>query len=411
MDRTPKPFDADAFAASVRGDLPILNRRFDGRPLTYLDSAATSLTPDPIVDAIAGYYRHCSANVLRGNHALAEEATNAFDQARVDVAAHVNADPLDVIFVANTTDAINVVATSLQLTRADRVLVPVSEHHSNALPWLRSATVETLPIDDQGYVDPDEVRRRLDRPARLLAIGHASNVTGAIQPIAEITRIARERGVPVLVDGAQAAPHLRVDVEALGCDYYAFSAHKMLGPTGIGALWGRADLLEAIDPARLGGGTVVRVLEDSYQLKALPHRLEGGTPNIAGAIGFGAAARYLAALGMGSVERHEEALTARLLERLSAIDGIRVLGPTTSARRLGVVSMTFARASADRVAIDLSTEHAIMVRQGQHCAQPLFHHFKEPSALRASTYVYTTSEEVDRFADTLERRLRARGPS
>ena len=394
---------------AVRQDFPILERRFGERRLNYLDSASTSLKPSSVIEATLDYYRNHSGNVFRGNHALAEEASIAFDQARLQVAAHIGADALDLVFLANTTEAINLVASSLKLTKADRVLVPISEHHSNFLPWLRAATVETIPISAEGFVDPDDVRRLLERPAALVAIGHASNVTGAIQPIAEIAKICHERSARILVDGAQAAPHLQVRVEDLGCDYYAFSAHKMLGPTGIGALWGRAELLEEIEPVRVGGGTVVRVLDDSYQLKALPHRLEAGTPHIAGAIGFGAAAEYLARLGMAAVERHEHELTSRLLERLRVMPGVRILGPRGSAGRLAVISMMFEQASADRVAMELSERHAIMVRQGQHCAQPLFHHFSCVSALRASAYVYTTVDEIDAFADALEEQLGRRG--
>ncbi len=390
---------------TLRLDFPILERRYDERPLSYLDSASTALKPTPVVDAEASYYKRYCANVFRGNHPLAEEASVAFDNARVQVAAHIGADPLDVIFVSNATEAINLVASSLKLSKADRVLVPICEHHSNFLPWLRAASVETVPVTADGFVEPDQVRRLLEQPARLLAIGHASNVTGAVQPIEDIARICRERGVLLLVDGAQAAPHVQVRVDELGCDFYAFSAHKMLGPTGMGALWGRPELLETFEPARLGGGAVVRVLDRSYVLKALPHRLEAGTPNIAGAIGFGAAAAYLAALDPQAVTQHEQALTRRLLERLSALPKVNIIGPRSAERRLAVVSMTFREASADRVAMELSTRCAIMVRQGQLCAQPFFHHLGHVSALRVSAYVYTTLSELDAFADALEEQL------
>ncbi len=396
---------ATSGAVVLRSDFDVLSRRIHGKPLIYLDSAATSLKPRAVIAAMNAYYAQYPGNVFRGNHLLAEEASDAFDAARTAVAEHIGGDPLEVTFWANTTDAINAVARGLRLTTEDRVVVPVSEHHSNFLPWLRGASVDLVPVDREGFVDPAEIRSRLERGPRprLVALGHVSNVTGAIQDVAQIGRLCNEFGVPLLVDGAQAAPHLPVDVEELGCSFYAFSAHKMLGPTGVGALWGRLDEMERLEPVRLGGGTVLRVQKDRFELKDPPHNFEAGTPNIAGVIGFGAAIRYLQAVPERAAAETERRLAGRMLERAAGHSQLRVLGPQTTDRRIALVTLLVdGPQSADLLSFKLSDRHAVMTRSGTHCAQPFFSSIGAPTSVRLSAYLYTTVGEIDTAFDAIE---------
>lgn len=389
--------------AAPRSDFSILRREIDGKPLLYLDSAATTFKPRAVLEAMGEYHEYFCGNAFRGDHVLAEETSNAVDGARMALAEFLGADPVEISFWMNTTDAINGVAHGLGLTKDDRVLVPISEHHSNFLPWLSRATVDVVSVDDQGLVDPDEIRRRLEQPTRIVAMGHVSNVTGAIQPIAEIAEICNEKGVPLLVDGAQGCPHLRFNVQELGCSFYAFSAHKMLGPTGIGALWGRYDMMEQLAPFRVGGGMVMRVLKDQFESKDPPHCFEAGTPNISGIIGFGAAIRYLQSLDQELVEAHERALVSRMLERVSGDSRLRLLGPRSPERRVSLTTLLIdsARQTADHVSFKLSDRHAIMTRSGTHCAQPYYHFLGTPTALRLSAYVYTSLAEIDRAFDAI----------
>ena len=390
--------------AAPKSDFSILSREIDGKPLLYLDSGATSFKPRAVLEAMSEYHDNFCGNAFRGDHLIAEEASNAVDGARIALAEHLGADPLELSFWLNTTDAINGVAHGLGLTKADRVLVPVCEHHSNFLPWLSRATIDVIPVDEQGLIDPDEIRRMLEQPTRLVAVGHVSNVTGAIQPIAEIAAICNEKGVLLLVDGAQACPHLRFNVQELGCSFYAFSAHKMLGPTGVGVLWGQYDAMEQLTAYRVGGGMVMRVLVDQFEIKDPPHSFEAGTPNIAGIIGSGAAVRYLQSLDQELVAAHEHALVTRMLERVSADSRLRLLGPRSPERRVSLVTLVIdsPRQTADHVSFKLSDRHAIMTRSGTHCAQPYYHFVGVPTALRLSAYVYTSVAEIDRAFDAID---------
>jgi cysteine desulfurase/selenocysteine lyase len=390
--------------AAPRADFPILAREIDGKPIIYLDNAATTFKPRAVLEAMDEYHNSFCGNVFRGDHMLAEEASNAFDGTRVALAELLGADPLELTFWLNTTDAINGVAYGLKLTKEDRVVVPISEHHSNFLPWLSRATIDVVPVDEQGFVDPDEIRRKLEQPARLVALGHVSNVTGAIQPVAEIAAICNEKGVPLLIDGAQGCPHLRVNLQELGCSFYAFSAHKMLGPTGVGALWARYDMMEQLAPFRVGGGMVLRVLKDQFEIKDPPHCFEAGTPNIAGIIGFGAAIRYLQSLDQEVVDTHEQALVRRMLERSSANPHLKLLGPRSPAGRVSLATMLVnaPRQTADHVSFKLSDRYAIMTRSGSHCAQPFYQFIGSPMGLRVSAYLYTSVEEVDRAFDAID---------
>lgn len=390
--------------AAPRSDFPILSREIDGRPLIYLDSAATSFKPRAVLEAMDAYHNGFSANVFRGDHVLAEEASTAFDDARIAVAEFLGADPLEITFWLNTTDAINALSRGLQLTKEDRVVVPINEHHSNFLPWLHRSNIDIVPVDAQGFVDPDEIRRKLEQPARLVVMGHVSNVSGAIQPVAEVAAICNERGVPLFVDGAQGAPHLDVKVQELGCSFYAFSGHKMFGPTGVGVLWGRYDAMEQLQPDRVGGGMVHRVLSSRFETKDPPHVFEAGTPNIAGIIGMGAAVRYLQSLTREACDAHEHALVTRMLERVSANSQVRLLGPRSPERRISLVTLLVdsQRQKAEHLAFKLSDRYAVMTRSGTLCAQPYYAFLGETGGLRLSSYFYTTVAEVDRAFDALD---------
>jgi len=390
----------------VRSDFPLLRR--GGRRLVYLDSAATTQKPAAVIEAIAGYYRTLNANVHRGAYDLAVRATEAYEAARRTVAAFVGApDPDGVVFVRGTTEALNLAAASLgRLTvrAGDGVVVTAMEHHSNLIPWqlmveAREARLVMVELTADGRLDLESFRRALEHRPKVVAFTHVSNVLGTVNPVAELTRLAHDAGAVVVVDGAQAVPHLPVDVAALGCDLYAFSGHKMLGPMGIGALVGKPALLDAMPPWQ-GGGEMIRTVHDTTATYAPPpHKFEAGTPNVEGAVGLAAAIEYLGALGMAEVAAHERALCAYALERLSAIDGVTLYGP---AERSGVVSFTLGDIHPHDLATIVDSE-GVAVRAGHHCAQPLMRRLDVPATARASFYVYNTREDVDALVAALEK--------
>jgi cysteine desulfurase/selenocysteine lyase len=388
----------------LRAEFPVLARLIDGRPMTYLDSAATSLKPRAVLDAERAYSTEFTANVHRGRHALSEEASAAYEAARRRVARHLGTDPSGVVFLRNTTEAINLVAAGLGLRQEDVILVSSAEHHSNLIPWMKRATVRMFDADPTEALSVAQVAALLEqhRP-RLLALGYASHVTGAIHPAAAICRAARDLGVLTLIDAAQAAPHVSLDVGALGCDFLAFSGHKMLAPAGIGVLSGSQGALDALDPAYLGGGTVERVTREGFTLKPLPYRLEAGTPNVGGALGLAAALDVLEGLGWDAIAEHERALAGVMERELAGLPGARVLlarGPTRLA--MASIAPTSRRVTADHLALVLSDSYQVMARSGFHCAQPLFEMLGLPGgALRLSAYVYTTEEEIRRAAEAL----------
>lgn len=394
--------------ASRRELFPLLRRRIDDRRIIYLDSAATSLKPQPVLDAERAYSTEFSANVHRGKHALSEEASRAYEGARQRVARFVNADPDTVVFTRNATEAINLVARGLPMPSTPRVVVPIHEHHSNLVPWFRAAEVTVLSGDPTLALDLDRLEQtlRATRPA-VLALAHASNVTGVIQPVVEICGLARSLGVVTVIDAAQSAPHLALDVEALGCDFLAFSGHKMLGPTGVGVLWGRREQLARLDPLVLGGGTVDRVTREGFTLKAIPYRFEAGTPNIGGVVGLGRAVEFLDELGMPAVQAHDTALAAELEAQLREVPGVRVL-MARGEPRLAIATLvpTTPRITADHLAYYLSETHKIMVRSGHHCAHPLFDSIgAEAGGMRASAYLYNEAEEIRALAAALRELL------
>lgn len=395
--------------AGLRADFPVLERTVNGRPLVFLDSAASSQKPRQVVEAMGDYYYRHHANVHRGAHVLSVEATAMYEEARAEVAAFVGAaDPRGLVFVRNTTEAINLVAASWgreNLGPGDEVVVTVAEHHANIVPWQmvaaeRGAVVKPVGLSERGVVDMDALRAAVGPRTKLVAVFHVSNVLGTVNPVAEAAELAHRSGALLLVDGAQAAPHLPVDVTALDCDFYAFSAHKMLGPTGIGALWARPELLEGMPPFMGGGEMISRVTFEGTTYTPPPKRFEAGTPSIAEAVGFAAAVRYLKSVGLESVRVHDESLVARAVEGLLAIPGVSLVGPAEG--RVGLVTFVVDGVHAHDVATALDLE-GVAVRAGQHCAQPLHRHLGLAASARASFYLYNEASEVDAFLEALRR--------
>jgi cysteine desulfurase / selenocysteine lyase len=400
----------------VRADFPILGRELDGRPIAYLDSAATAQKPDAVIEAIDSYYRNSNANVHRSMHVLAEEAEALFEGGRRKVAELVGAPPGEIVFVRNATEAINLVRFTWareHVGAGDVVMITAMEHHSNVVPWQllcaeRGARLEYLEIDGDGRLDLSDFDERLARGVKLVALTHVSNVLGTINPVAEVSERAHAAGATVLLDGAQAVPQFPVDVTATGADFYAFTGHKMYGPTGIGVLWGRRELLDEMPPF-LGGGSMIKAVEDDHSTwAAVPAKFEAGTPAIAESAGLGAAVDYMTGIGMETVRAHERELTGYALERLSAMPGVTVYGPTDPADRGALVSFTVEGIHPHDLA-ELCNREAIAIRAGHHCAQPLMRRLGVPATARASFAVYNTTDEVDRLIEALENAKRIFG--
>jgi len=395
--------------AAVRADFPLLAREQNGRRLVYLDSAATSQKPQSVIDAISDYYRHSNANIHRGVYSLAREATDLYENARARVAAFCGWDAATTIFTRNATEAINLVAYAWgrhNLAAGDEVLISHMEHHSNIVPWQllcqeRGARLRYLSVSSEGTLSLDELAAVLaEGRVKLVAIAHVSNVLGTINPVAEIVARARGAGAVTLVDGSQAVPQLDVDVAGIGADFYAWTGHKALGPTGIGVLHARRELLESMPPF-LGGGDMISAVDfDSSTWNELPWKFEAGTSAIAEGVGLGAAVDYLSALGMENVRRHERTLTAYALERLVEIPGLRLFGPRDADARGGVVSFALAGVHPHDIA-ELCDREAVCIRAGHHCAQPLMRRMGVPATARASFHVYNTREDVDRLIEAL----------
>ena len=387
----------------IRKDFPILERQTaTGARVVYLDSTATSQKPVQVIEAMNEYYRCSNANIHRGVHTLAEEATTMYEGARERIAKFINApSPREIIYTRNTTESINLVAYTwarANLKSGDLVILTEMEHHSNLVPWHmlqaeRGIQLDFIPVTEDGLLDLDAFKAILNRTPKLVSFTHMSNVLGTINPAAEIIRLAHEAGSLVMVDGAQSVPHLKVDVQSLDADFYAFSAHKMCGPTGIGVLYGKSALLEAMPPFLGGGDMIKEVKLRSFRPNTLPHKFEAGTPAIAEAVGFGAAVDYLSAIGMEKIAAHEHDITEYALDRLVEIPGVKLFGPTAD-KKGGVASFTLEGVHPHDVAQILDRD-GIAVRAGHHCAQPLHEKFGIPATSRASFYLYTTKEEVD----------------
>ncbi|OFV68769.1 MAG: cysteine desulfurase [Candidatus Syntrophoarchaeum caldarius] len=385
----------------IRADFSIFSEH---RGLIYMDSASTSLTPEPVLDATLEYYRSYNANVGRGVHHLSQIASAKYENAHSTVANFINAGSGVIVFTKNTTEGINTVASGIKWQKGDKIITSILEHHSNLLPWLRlreiGVEVEIINPESNGILDPADFEAAITDRTRLVALTHASNAIGTIQPIEKIVRICKDRGVLVLVDGAQSVPHLKVDVEASGLDFLCFSGHKMLGPTGTGVLWMREPVIE---PLFLGGGMIEEVTLDHYEFAGGYERFEGGTPNIGGAIGLSRACEYLEEVGMDELRSHEEQLTGQLIEGLREIERVEVYGDPDPEKRVGTVSFNIDGLNPHDVAHILDESSNIMVRSGHHCASPLMAYMHIDGSVRASLYLYNTEDEVETLLATVER--------
>ncbi len=385
----------------IRNDFPILKQQVHGKPLVYLDNAATSQKPQVVIDTVTQYYLAQNSNVHRGVHFLSEQATQAFEGARAKVARFLNAsNAREVIFVRGATEGINLVAQSYGRTfikAGDEILISAMEHHSNIVPWQMlceqiGARLRVIPFNYDGELFLDEYERLLNERTKFVSVVHVSNALGTINPIKQIIEMAHRRGIPVLVDGAQAVPHMRVDVQDLDCDFYAFSGHKLFGPTGIGVLYGKADLLEAMPPYQGGGDMISAVTFEKTHYNTLPYKFEAGTPDIAGVIGLGVAIDYLSEIGLDAITAYEHELLAYATDALSTIKGVRIIG--TAREKAGVLSFVLDGIHAHDIGTILDHE-GIAIRAGHHCAMPVMQRFGVPATARASLAFYNTKEEVD----------------
>ena len=396
--------------ATIRREFPTLEQSVNGRPLVYLDNAATSQKPRVVLDALRAYYENDNSNVHRGIHELSRRATVAYEESRAKVAGWVGAaEPSEIIWTRGTTEAINLVSTAWGLDNVgegDEILISVLEHHSNIIPWQllarrTGAVIKYIELDEQGRWILDELPRLLTDRTKVVAISHVSNALGTVNPVKRVAAAAHEVGALVLVDGAQGAVHMKVDVQDLGVDCYAFSGHKMCGPTGIGALWARRDLLDSMEPYQGGGEMIHFVGRDESSWATVPHKFEAGTPNIAGAIGMGAAIDFLSGVGMDAIAKHEHELLEYALERMNAVDGIRIYGPKSPDEHSALISFTLGDAHPHDISTILDSE-GIAVRAGHHCAQLAMQHFGISATARASIYLYNTESDIDRLIEGLE---------
>jgi cysteine desulfurase/selenocysteine lyase len=401
--------EGQSIVAACRADFPALDQEVNGHPIVYLDSAASAQQPSVVIDAIANYERHDHANVHRGVHTLSHRATDAYEGARETMRRFINAaSTSEVVFTSGTTESINLVAQSFcrpSLGPGDKVLITHLEHHANIVPWQlvceqTGAELVVAPINDRGELELDALFSLMGADVRLLAIAHVSNALGTINPVREIVSEAHAHDIPVLIDGAQGVPHMQVDVRDLDCDFYAFSGHKMFGPTGTGVLYGKETLLDAMPPYKGGGDMILEVSFSGTTFNELPYKFEAGTPNISGAVGLGAAAKYLEGIGMQNVESWEHELSDYMTRRLSAIDDIRLIG--TAAHKAGVQSFLL----GDIHPHDLGTildHQGVAIRTGHHCAMPVMEYFGVPGTARASLALYNNFDDIDQLVAALEK--------
>jgi cysteine desulfurase/selenocysteine lyase len=393
----------------LRAEFPALDQEVNGKPLVYLDSAATSQKPRAVIEALGNYYEHDNSNVHRGIHELSRRATEHFEEARAKVARWIGAaEPAEVVWTRGTTEAINLVAAAWGLDNVgedDEIVLSVLEHHSNIVPWQllakrTGARLRYIELDDQGRMILDDLPQLLTERTKVVAVSHVSNALGTVNPVKKIAAAAHEVGALVVVDGAQGAVHTEVDVQELDVDCYAFSGHKMCGPTGCGALWARRDLLEEMSPYQ-GGGEMIRIVGRNESTWAdIPHKFEAGTPNIADAIGMGAAVDFLAEVGMDAIQAHERQLMKYALEQVGSVEGVRIYGPESLDEHSAVVSFTLGDAHPHDISTILDAE-GVAIRAGHHCAQLVMQHFGIAATARASFYLYNTTEDVDRLVEGL----------
>ena len=403
VENAPRPAGFDV--EQVRLDFPVLHQKVHGKPLVYLDNAATTQKPRAVIDATTHYYETDNANIHRGVHALSERATKEYEEARARVARFFNApDARSIVFTRNSTEGINLVAQTFgrqRVSAGDEIILSAIEHHSNIVPWQllaaeRQAKIRVIPVDDRGDLVLDAYEQLFSPRTRLVAVTHMSNALGTIPPVERIIRMAHDRGVPVLVDGSQAAYHRRVDLAALDCDFYVVTGHKLYGPTGIGALYGKREHLEAMPPYQGGGDMIRSVSFEKTTWNDVPYKVEAGTPNIAGVIGLGAAIAYMEKLGMPAIEAHERELLAYATDGVSRIDGLRIIG--TAREKASVLSFVLDDIHPHDAGTVLDLE-GIAVRTGHHCAQPVMDRFGIPATVRASFALYNTKAEVDALVD------------
>ena len=394
----------------IRREFPTLEQAVNGRPLVYLDNAATSQKPKVVLDALRAYYEADNSNVHRGIHELSRRATVAYEESRAKVASWVGAnEPSEIVWTRGTTEAINLVSSAWGLDNVgegDEILISVLEHHSNIIPWQllarrTGAVIKYIELDKQGRWILDELPHLLTDRTKIVAISHVSNALGTVNPVKRVAAAAHEVGALVLVDGAQGAVHMKVDVKDLGVDYYAFSGHKMCGPTGIGALWARPDLLDSMEPYQGGGEMIHFVGRDESRWATVPHKFEAGTPNIAGAIGMGAAIDFLSEVGMDAIAEHEHKLLGYALERMNKVAGLCIYGPQSPDEHSALISFTLGDAHPHDISTILDSE-GIAVRAGHHCAQLAMQHFGISATARASIYLYNTESDIDRLIEGLE---------
>jgi cysteine desulfurase / selenocysteine lyase len=393
----------------IRSQFPILHQEVNGSPLVYLDSSATSQKPLQVIETIEKYYREINSNVHRGVHTLGTRATDAYEGAREKVRKFINAKSTqEVIFTRGTTTSINTVASSYaaaNLKEGDEIVITYMEHHSNIIPWQQvakrtGAQLKYIPLQEDGTLSLEDVRATITPNTRIVSVMQVSNVLGVINPVKEIAQIAHENGAIMVVDGAQSAPHMKIDVQDLDCDFLAFSGHKMCGPTGIGVLYGKKHLLENMEPIEFGGEMIDFVHLQESTWKELPWKFEGGTPIIAGAVGLGAAIDFLNEVGLDNIAEHEHKLVAYALEKLSAIEGMTIYGPLDAAKRAGLITFNIKDVHPHDVATVLDAE-GIAVRAGHHCAQPLMRWLNASATARASFYLYNTKEDIDKLVEGL----------
>jgi len=399
----------------VRRDFPILNAKVHGKPLVYLDNGATSQKPQVVIDALNEYYRTENSNIHRGVHYLSELATNAYENAREKLCRFLNAKQTqEIVFVRGTTEAINLVAQSYGrafLKAGDEIIISAMEHHSNIVPWQMlceqvGARLRVIPINHHGELVLEEYRELLNERTKFVAVTHVSNALGTVVPVKEVVNLAHERGVPILIDGAQAVPHMKVDVRELGCDFYAFSGHKLFGPTGVGVLYGRSELLDAMPPYQGGGDMISLVTFEKTHYNVLPYKFEAGTPHIAGGIGLGAAIDYLNGLNWEQVVAHEQDLLRYATDALTEVEGLRIIG--TAKEKAGVLSFVLDHVHAHDVGTILDQE-GIAVRAGHHCAMPVMQRFGVPATTRASFAFYNSRADIDALACAMGRVLKVFG--
>ncbi|MEH7301162.1 MULTISPECIES: cysteine desulfurase [Neobacillus] len=393
----------------IRKQFPILDQEVNGNPLVYLDSSATSQKPLQVIEAVDKYYREINSNVHRGVHTLGTRATDAYEGAREKVRKFINAKSIqEVIFTRGTTTSINTVAASYaaaNLKEGDEIVITYMEHHSNIIPWQQvarrtGAQLKYIPLQEDGTISLDDVRATITANTKVVSVMQVSNVLGVINPVKEIAQIAHENGAIMVVDGAQSAPHMKIDVQDLDCDFLAFSGHKMCAPTGIGVLYGKKHLLENMEPIEFGGEMIDFVQLQESTWKELPWKFEGGTPIIAGAIGLGAAIDFLTEIGLENIAEHEHKLAAYALDKMSAVEGMTIYGPLDAAKRAGLITFNLTDVHPHDVATVLDAE-GIAVRAGHHCAQPLMRWLKASATARASFYLYNTEEDIDKLVEGL----------